>query len=344
MLFRSSVAVVVLSVTDLVGGVCVRTALWDRSVDAARDTDLARAASADLVGDTLVDLAIAVVVDPVTNFRALACEGVTGCGDSIHTGRNLLLTGPGATGNELSGIVRQPVTVVVDPVADLGCGLSRGACAGRSVGTQRGGRRTGAFSTGLHAFIDDPVAVVVVSVTNLRVTRLGNADLAHAIDACRQGDLTLSDAAVEGTQVFVDRAITVVVDIVADLGLRRILGTGVWRPVQTGRHGLGAGANAAAQRPQTLVDIAVAVVVLAIAELDVAEACACPGIAAFINTAPATGPATAVVTTTLAATVRDALTAPFHTVQAGTALTTEAPTPIRSATLSGAVRLAYASS
>jgi hypothetical protein len=272
LLIREGVAVIVDAVAHLDRCALKRVASLHHAVDAIEDAVCARSLTTLRLAQPLVGLAITVVVEPITHLGCGALEGVTDLLFAPDAAGDWVFTLARST-NELTEIlVRDPIAVIIESVADLDHLPSEGVTGLRF-----------AWQTALYEvcadalaaldrtleFVRDPIAVIIETVADLWCRALIRvAELHHAIQAALDGMGTDSDTAGDLFETLVGLGVAVVVKTIADLVQRSFEGIahGGWS-ADTRRYEVLADARATLGLPQALVRVRVTVVIEAIAEL-----------------------------------------------------------------------------
>ena len=228
------------------------------------------------VRGVVVLLSIAVVVDPVAGFHGWLSR-LGGADDlTVHTAdlRAVLEAGTGADVAclaEAESFVGRAVAVVVQPVAELGVGLTGNGVASEQVAAAllRAVRHAFPLARGAglacaRDVVDVTVEVVIESVTDFRLWTW--ARLKYASHALLREGHTRQERAVAGdVGVVVDQAVAVVVLPITELGHRvaNLAAIDLTTILALGFPSAGAVAHAAGGRIglEVLVDLSVAVVV-----------------------------------------------------------------------------------
>jgi hypothetical protein len=256
-------------------------------------TDARRASLAQ--AEALVDHAIAVVVDVVTEFGAgepLLCDDAGSCAVAVAD----YLPGAGTSTHpfeaiiaEAEALVDSAIAVVVDVIAEFGAwspadGTAGGAFLVATTGGQpcltAGSNSSKALLCQVEVLVDAAIAVVIVPITPFRCGRddivhyaLGVSSVSASYDALASAHI-VAEARHPDVEVLVDVAVTVVVDVIADLCCtvaRRAHADREVFPLCTGEVSkTGTDAHpylAWLAEAQALVDAAIAVVVDVVADL-----------------------------------------------------------------------------
>jgi hypothetical protein len=266
-----SVAIVVQPVADLGLGHEKRTALLRNPKHALFHLLVARAEAAGHHTESLVRVAIAVVVQAVAHLRLRGKGDATlrNPGQAIwdfHT----TLTDPAHGDSE--PVVHQSIAVIVQAVANLGSRPEERVARLRdTLDAVLDGTGTCPESTcGVPLpLVRQAVTIVVHAVTHLWTHALeGIAVLRHSVDACRLRLVAGTHTTGYVAQFLVRLSITVVIDSVAQLGDGPCHGVAEhWLSMSAVRHHLQTATGAALLVPKSVIHQTVAVVVQAVTTL-----------------------------------------------------------------------------